>query len=113
VRRHLGVDLVAFVLAFALAVTVVLVTITALINVIVLPKSLFSLGENTTQVLTTVLGGILGLLGTYIGHRLAHVERVEQGDEWPEPQPSQHLALPHWPDRQDTAEIPPKDPPAG
>jgi hypothetical protein len=27
-----------------------------------------TLGENTTQVLTATIGGIIGMLGVYIGH---------------------------------------------
>lgn len=113
-RKGLGVDLVAFVLALALAFTLILVTVTALVNVVQSPKSLFSLGENTTQVLTTVLGGIIGLLGSYMGYRLHGAENaVEREEPWPnfpEPPPP-HKALPSWPDRDKTVELPPEEKP--
>ena len=101
-RKGLGVDLVAFVLSLALSITLVLVIVTALANVIQQPKSVFSLGENTTQVLTTVLGGIIGLLGSYMGYRLHGGEDAAERevDQWPNLDPTkEQRTLPNWPDK--------------
>ena len=34
----------------------------------------------------------------------------EPDDDWPEPVAARHTALPHWPDRETTAELPPEKP---
>jgi hypothetical protein len=60
-------DLVAFVLAFALLVAVVGAFIAVLVNIIDQQSPAPTLGENTTQVLTGLVGGIIGVLGAYIG----------------------------------------------
>jgi len=64
----LGVDLVAFVLALALATALILVGFSSVLNVALGRNPAPSLGENTTQVMTTVLGGIIGVLGSYVGY---------------------------------------------
>jgi hypothetical protein len=66
--RRLGVDLVALVLAVALGVTVVLIMVTAIINVVDRQAPTPTLGENTTQVLTSAIGGVVGILGAYVGY---------------------------------------------
>jgi len=66
--RRRGVDVVAVVLAAALGVAVVLILITAIVNVIDHQAPTPTLGENTTQVLTSAVGGIVGVLGAYVGY---------------------------------------------
>ena len=66
--RRPGVDLVALVLAIALGVTVVLIMVSALINVVDHQAPTPTLGENTTQVLTSAIGGVVGILGAYVGY---------------------------------------------
>jgi hypothetical protein len=62
------VDLVACILAAALAVAVVLILTTAIINVADRQAPTPTLGENTTQVLTSLVGGVVGILGAYVGY---------------------------------------------
>jgi hypothetical protein len=66
VRR--AVDHVALVLAVALALAVVLILVTAIVNVVDRQAPTPTLGENTTQVLTSAVGGIVGVLGAYVGY---------------------------------------------
>jgi hypothetical protein len=67
------VDLVALVLAVGLSVMLVLITVGAIINVAQGSGShpAPTLGENSTQVLTAAIGGVIGVLGTYVGYRVA------------------------------------------
>ena len=63
-----GVDWVACVLAGALALTVTLIMVTAIVNVVDRQAPTPTLGENTTQVLTSAIGGVVGILGAYVGY---------------------------------------------
>jgi hypothetical protein len=65
-----AVDVVAVILALALCAAVTLILITAIINVIDHQAPTPTLGENTTQVLTSAVGGVVGILGGYVGHSL-------------------------------------------
>ena len=76
--RRPGVDLVALVLAIALGVTVVLIMVSALINVVDHQAPTPTLGENTTQVLTSAIGGVVGILGAYVGYSFRR--RHSEGD---------------------------------
>ena len=80
--KRLGVDLVALVLAVALGVTVVLIMVSALINVVDHQAPTPTLGENTTQVLTSAIGGVVGILGAYVGYsfRRRHGEGDTPGE---------------------------------
>ena len=63
-------DVVALVLAAALTIAVTLIGLAIVINVAQGHNPNPTLGENTTQVLTATVGGIIGILGTYLGgHR--------------------------------------------
>lgn len=64
-----GVDRVALVLALTLALGVALIITVSMINVGTHQVPTQALGENTTQVLTSVLGGIVGVLGGYVGFK--------------------------------------------
>jgi hypothetical protein len=62
-------DVIALVLAIALALSVVGAFVAVMLNIIDGKSPTPTLGENTTQVLTAIVGGIVALLGAYIGHR--------------------------------------------
>jgi len=64
------VDLVAIILACGLVLIAFLIGVSLMINVAEGHNPTPTLGENTTQVLTTVLGGLIGILGGYIGYAL-------------------------------------------
>jgi hypothetical protein len=81
-KRLTGVDLVAAILALTLALGVLMLLITAMVNVNSSPVlTTQAIGENTTQVLTAVLGGIVGVLGGYVGSRHRKKEDEEGRDE--------------------------------
>ena len=63
------VDTVAWTLSIALGFAVILLGLAVVINVIEQNNPAATLGENTTQVLTSVVGGLVGILGSYIGFK--------------------------------------------
>ena len=70
--KWITVDVVALALAVSLFLVLLLVGVAIIIVIITAPNTLprAVLGENTTQVLTGAISGIIGVLGSYIGHRL-------------------------------------------
>jgi len=70
VRRSASVVAIALAIALGLAVNVV--TFAVLYDAIRSPDEGVSLTENATQLLTTAFGGIIGVLGSYIGFRAAN-----------------------------------------
>jgi hypothetical protein len=69
-RKHrINVDVVALVLSIVLGLAVILIMSSVLVQVIDHEQPQ-SLGENTTQVLTAVTGGLIGVLGGYVGARV-------------------------------------------
>ena len=66
-RPRITVDIVALILAIALAIAILMLMIIILVNVIDHQTPTQTLGENATQVITAVVGGIFGILGSYIG----------------------------------------------
>jgi len=61
---------VAILLAFALILATLCIGVALIANVVEHQNPAATLGENTTQVLTATVGGIIGILGTYLGgHR--------------------------------------------
>jgi hypothetical protein len=78
-RRGAGGDPVATALAVALGLVIVLITIGVLYDAITDPNQT-GLGENSTQVLETAFGGILGILGAYLGFQRGAASR-QPGDE--------------------------------
>jgi hypothetical protein len=67
-KRRVSVDVVALGLVVVLGLGVVLICVIALVG-IVRRSSPPTLGENTTQILTAILSGTVGVLGSYIGFR--------------------------------------------
>jgi hypothetical protein len=65
------VDVVAAILAVGLVAIALLIGLALVINVAEGHNPAPTLGENTTQILTAVLGGLIGVLGSYIGHGYA------------------------------------------
>lgn len=81
-RPKLGVDLVALVLAIGLALTVVLILVATMVQILNNAPDVpeIQLSENSTQILIAAIGGIVGVLGSYIGHRL-HERKPPNDDE--------------------------------
>ena len=70
-RSFRPVDVVALVLAIGLGVGIFLIGLALVINVIQGHNPTPTLGTNTTQVLIAVMGGLVGVLGSYLGYSLA------------------------------------------
>jgi hypothetical protein len=77
-QRRITVDLVALVLAIALGLGIVLIMSAVIINVIDHQTPTQVLGENATQVVVGIIGGLVGVLGSYIGARV--YKRNSNGD---------------------------------
>jgi hypothetical protein len=75
-NAHRGHTAVAVVLAVGLASAVNFITIAVLWDAV--RSAGPGLSENATQVLTTAFGGMIGVLGSYIGYRAgaAHADRL-------------------------------------
>jgi hypothetical protein len=67
--REQGRQWVGIILAIGLALAVLCVTVGVLYDAIVSAGP--GLSDNATQVLTTAFGGIIGVLGSYIGYEAA------------------------------------------
>ena len=70
-RSFRPVDVVALVLAIGLGVGIFLIGLALVINVLEGHNPTPTLGTNTTQVLIAVMGGLIGVLGSYLGYSLA------------------------------------------
>jgi uncharacterized membrane protein len=64
------VDFVAMVLACAVTLIGFMIGLALVINVIEKHNSSQTLGENATQILIAVMGGLIGVLGSYIGFNI-------------------------------------------
>jgi hypothetical protein len=62
-----GHSLVAVILAIGLATAINFITVAVLYDAIFSEGP--GLSENATQIITTAFGGIIGVLGSYIGYR--------------------------------------------
>ena len=71
-----GRDWTAIILAVGLGLAINTITVAVLIDAIVSNGP--GLSENATQILTTAFGGIIGVLGSYVGYRAASSSR-DQG----------------------------------
>jgi len=70
VKRRVTVDTVALVLAIALTLAVAAIMTALVINAVDHQAPAQTLGENTTQVIIAIVGGLIGVLGGYIGARV-------------------------------------------
>ena len=64
-------DLVALVLAIGLVLVSAEIGVALIANVVQGHNPAPTLGENTTQVLLATMGGLIGILGAYLGRRKA------------------------------------------
>lgn len=71
-KRPQGVDLVAVILATGLSLTTVLIIVATMVQIVAnhpgAPQ--IQLSENATQILIAAIGGVVGVLGGYVGYRL-------------------------------------------
>ena len=84
-RRPIGADHVAFVLALGLALVASLILVATIVQILHGNPEV-SLSENSTQILIASVSGLTGVLGGYMGYRLASPRRDddERGDDGPE-----------------------------
>lgn len=73
-------DRVALVLAVGLAVAINVLTVAFVVDAFT--SAVPGLSENATQILTAVFGGIVGVLGSYIGYRAGVRERREPPEDY-------------------------------
>ena len=72
-RRPIGADHVAFVLALGLALVASLILVATIVQILHGNPEV-SLSENSTQILIASVSGLTGVLGGYMGYRLAKRE---------------------------------------
>jgi len=75
-REHELKDWVALILALSICIALNLMVAGILYNAIV--HSHVPLSENATQVLTGAIGGIIGILGSYLGFREGERSALDQ-----------------------------------
>lgn len=89
VKTEQGKDWVAIILALGLATAINCITFAVLWDA--LRSDTPGLSENATQILTTAFGGILGVVGSYIGYRAGTSHEIHA------PTPTQPEEAPHDP----------------
>jgi hypothetical protein len=99
-------DLIAILLAAGLSLAVVSLVIGVVIAAVEHGNTAATLSENESQVLTVAFGGMIGVLGAWVGYRAGNGTHDDE-EPWPEPLPNPHTALPNWPDREETVELSP------
>ena len=74
--------MVAAILAIGLALTVVLIIVATMVQILNNKPDApeIQLSENATQILIAAIGGIVGVLGGYVGHRLHSTPRPPEDD---------------------------------
>ena len=78
-------DVVALILAVAIGLSAVLISVTLLWAVVTDTEHLNPLGSNATSVLLALFGGLIGVLGAYIGFRTG-----QRRDRWRETEGNGH-----------------------
>jgi sulfite exporter TauE/SafE len=87
-HRMIGRDWVVFLLALGLATALNLITAGVLYDAIFSKGP--GLSDNATQILTTAFGGIIGVLGSYLGFKAGQSNGVTPPDTSAKPPPSPH-----------------------
>jgi len=77
--KRVNVDVVALVLALSLFAAVLMIGTSVIVNVVSHKNPTPTLSENTSQVMTALFGGIIGILGSYVGARLRHGGKDDDG----------------------------------
>ena len=94
---------VAVILAFGIALSLIFMTGAAIYVVFVTSGDPGTLGENTTQVLTGWGGGILGVLGAFVGYQFSDRDGKSGAPKSPEaprpPKAPEAPKSPHEPPR--------------
>jgi len=93
--RYRAPDVVAIILAIGLVTVGLLIGLALVVNVTKGHNPTPTLGENTTQILIAVMGGLIGVLGSYLGYSaflLHETYRAPPADEevtreWPRHDP--------------------------
>jgi hypothetical protein len=100
VSRWTGPDVVAVVLAIGLSLVASLILLGTIVQ-IVHGSPEVTLSENATQVLIASTGGLVGVLGGYMGYRLASPRRDEPRSSTRRPAddggpPTDPYGIPEW-----------------
>lgn len=77
--KRRGADVVAAILAVGLSLTVVLILVATIVQILNNSPDTpeIQLSENATQILIAAIGGIVGVLGGYVGYRM-HSHRDDE-----------------------------------
>jgi hypothetical protein len=81
-RRNLdGVDIVAIILAIGVSLLACLIIVGTIVQILHNAPGVpeIQLSENATQILIAAIGGIVGVLGGYIGYRM-HGNSKDKGE---------------------------------
>jgi hypothetical protein len=81
VKRRFSVDLIAFVLAIGLASSIILILVATIVQILNHSRPEVTLSENATQVLTSAVGGLSGILGGYVGYSMRDRKNKDREDE--------------------------------
>ena len=71
-KRRQGPDAVALVLAIGLCAIGSLILLATVVQILDHQTPDLTLSENATQILVAAIGGLVGVLGAYMGYRLGH-----------------------------------------
>ena len=96
--RRSTLEWVAIILASGLSLAVTSLVLGVTVAAIKNGSTASTLSENESQVLTAAFGGMIGVLGAWVGYRARDAHEAEGHERG-------------WPDLDDTAEIPPKTEP--
>jgi hypothetical protein len=104
VKHRSTSDWVAIILAGGISVAVIALVVGVTVGAIKNGSTASTLSDNESQVLTAAFGGMIGVLGAWVGYRARdrHDGNGKPEPGWPEPPP------PGW--RDTTAELPPQPP---